>query len=472
MISPLFEPDFFAFDVEPLPVDTISLDVPLPSESDKTALEYAAQLSAANFGDDRPWQIYLEGLMIFAFQMWLAERSPSVVVDVNSATSLYPPAAQFIEAATHLRAGPFIVCLLPSTTVVDDWIEIPRPVVDLATYAAHFYVLVEVWEEEALARIAGFMPYSKLIELQNAEQLAVLPHWRYAVPRSQFDTNRDRLLLYLEGLESVAIPLPPASSSPPIAQQSAIAEDRWTSLVQPGQPLWSVLSWEEGRVLLECPDSLERLYNLQQGESRALERLSSSLNRVSHEVRSRTVKAVRGAINAAAWLRNSLDEAAAELNGTLLPVLTPVAPALRSPLTGTDITPERELQGILAQVQHADVVLPEYVHSAYWDCDLEEIPLRLYVSIWPLNPNDRVPEWSLLAVIGRRERGSLPLGLQLSIADDTQLLGEQRCEEVGEAFLYTCAIASWGEQLSINLQTASGARTSLPPFAFSPLTQP
>ena len=67
-------------DFEVLPIETIPLS--------PVAIDRAATLSAQISNPQRQWQTYLNGLALFGFQEWLAQRDSAIKIDPEK-TSLF-----------------------------------------------------------------------------------------------------------------------------------------------------------------------------------------------------------------------------------------------------------------------------------------------------------------------------------------------------------------------------------------------
>ena len=68
-------------------------------------------------------------------------------------------------------------------------------------YKAHFYVLLEVLEEEEEVVIRGFLPHNQLVELKNNLNLPITNDC-YQLPLSVFDIEPNHLLLYLRYVQA------------------------------------------------------------------------------------------------------------------------------------------------------------------------------------------------------------------------------------------------------------------------------
>ncbi len=427
--------DDILLDFEALTSDAIALE----KEQIDRAVELSRQVVPL-----RQWQAYLNALALFSFEQWLEERAADLRVNRENCTAVQPKYANIIEAVCNLRVGEFKVCLIAAGSLSDDRVSVPRAAVDLPEFIPHFYVLVEVREEAEEARIAGFLRRDELVNL--AAHLQPSPEWIYELPRSRFDGEPDRLLLYLRCLEPTAIAIPSVPNRP--ALLSRLQADLTERLQQLGElPLWQVLSWEQGAAVLASPELLDWLYRRSRGEN--LINPSELLQLLTQQ-----------AVNAGLWLRDELDELARGLSWVLLPTFAP-APALRSPA--------EQLEAILTQLERGGMEISSTARAAYQDLNLAEISLRLYAVTWALLSPQSVPEWTLLLVLSALPTSTLPSGIQLRVSDLTGVLVEVFLDEQSEdSNLYARIVGTWDEKFLVTLSLSDGSSLTLPPFAFSP----
>ncbi|GAX37348.1 DUF1822 family protein [Nodularia sp. NIES-3585] len=168
----------------------------------------AVELSNQIFNVSRKWQTYINGLALFAFEEWLKERADTINVQREKCTVLQPALANAIPVVANLQVGEFKVCLIPTGSLYDSEVALPQLVLDLPEYAAHFYVLVEVLEEQASAIISGFISYQQIRENRVRANLQAEADWTYQLPLNWFDYDANNLLLNLRCLEPEAISLP------------------------------------------------------------------------------------------------------------------------------------------------------------------------------------------------------------------------------------------------------------------------
>jgi hypothetical protein len=431
-----------SLEFEVLPISAINLDAEQISEAVENSLKIKNQ--------SQQWQTYINTLALFAFKAWLTERADSLAVNDDKCTVFQPAIANIIPAVTNLQVGEFKVCLLTNDSLGDDQIFVPRAVIDLDEYIAHFYVLIEVLEEQETAIISGFLSYQQLIEKQA--NLQPETDWTYQMPMSWFAQAPNYLLLNLRCLEPSAITLPVTNNQ---RMQSLVSMQNelmalLPQLQLPNVELWQVLTWEQGSAVISNLELLNWLDNLQlQGHNYSLQDSFKDLFKLL----------TQPAINVGRWLWDELDELAQELSWQLLPNIAPI-PALRSPV--------EEFQVITNQLQSRGLEIPSQARGAYHDLLLAGFPLRLYAVTWPiLSESD--PSWTLLLVLGTTAQNSLPADLKLRVSDQTSILVEQGINpQQGDSYLFTRVVGSWDEKFLVSVSLVDGVELTLPPFTFYP----
>jgi len=153
------------------------------------AIEQAVHLAQPIANEERQWQTYLNALALFGFESWLAERSSELTVN-RDRTSLFDSATtNLIEAVCHLNVNGFNLCLIAQGSLTDDQVSLPRTVVDLPEFIPHFYVIVDVQEEEETAVVKGFISYPQLIEHRDTLGLTPEEDWTYSFPLDALTRN-------------------------------------------------------------------------------------------------------------------------------------------------------------------------------------------------------------------------------------------------------------------------------------------
>jgi hypothetical protein len=429
---------------EVLPTTAINLDTEQINQAVENSLKIKNQ--------SQQWQTYINTLALLAFKEWLTERADSLTVNEDKCTVFQPAIANVIPAVANLQVGKFKVCLLTNDSLSDDEIVVPRAVVDLPEYIAHFYVLIEVLEEQETAIVFGFLSYQQLIKKQTVANLQPEADWTYQIPVSWFEQKPDDLLLYLRCLEANAIILPTINNQR--TQILASMQNELMALLPqlqlPNIELWQVLTWEQGSAVITNIELLNWLDNLQQqGHNYSLQNSLKDLFKLL----------TQPAINVGRWLWDELDELAQELSWQLLPIIAP-APVMRSPV--------EEFQVITNQLQSRGLEISSQARGAYHDLLLAGIPLRLYAVTWTiLSESD--PLWTLLLVLGTSAQNTLPGHLKLRVSDQTSILVEQGInQEQGDSYLFTRVVGNWDEKFLVSVSLVDGVELTLPPFTFYP----
>ena len=435
------------FDFERLPTSAIIFS---PDEINQ-AVEFSSQIHNST----HQWQTYLNALALFAFEKWLEERDDSLTINREQCTVLQPAIANAISTVSNLQVGEFKLCLIATGSLTSEEITLPRAVVDLPEYIPHFYVLIEVLEEQESAGFQGFLSYQQLTERLANVNLVPQEDWTYQLPLTWFEDNSDRLLLYLRCLEPEALPLP--TVPPERAYNLSRMQNELTALLPqlqvPERELWQVLNWEQGTAVLTSPELLNWVYNLH--DLPVETRIASLQNHLLDLIKLLT----QPAINVGRWLWDELDNLALEFSWVLLPIAP--ATAMRSP--------GEEFTAIKSQLQQQGLEIPLQARAAFKDLLLAGFQLRLYAVTWHLVSESDPHLWTLLLVLGAPSGNNLPYNLKLRVSDQTGILVEQGInQETGGSYLFTRVIGSWDEKFLVSVRLMDGIELTLPPFAFYP----
>lgn len=395
--------DDVLLDFEALPTEAIALE---PDH-----IERAVQLSSQVGNEAQQWQTYLNALALFGFKQWLNERALDIRLDLEDCSIFQPSYANAIAAVFNLKVGEFKLCLIAIGSLTDEEITMPRAVIDLPEFIAHFYVLLEIQEEQEQAIIRGFLRYDELVNNQQATHLQADSDGTYSLPVAWFECDPDSLLLYLRCLDPKAIPLP-----------------------MPAHP--ATLSSLEAERRAVRPNS-ENI--LQQTE--------------------------RLAVNVGLWLRDELDNFAESLSWVLLPALAS-SNSLRFRSLGE--SPIEQLEAIVTKLERSGMSISLEARAAYRDVKLAGTPLRLYAVTWPFDSSG-CREWTLLLVLGAQPGTNLPYGIKLCISDQTSVLVEQTLGKDSQGdYLYARVVGTWDEKFVANIALMNGEALTLPPFTFHP----
>ncbi len=429
-------------DFEQLPPEAILLS--------QSQINQAVELSGQIKDESKQWQTYLNALSLSAFENWLESRGNSFNVNREDCTILEPRFANVIPTVAKLKVGEYKICLITTGSFIDEQVDISRIVIDLPEYIPHFYVLVEVIEEEEKAVIKGFISYNELSSRQQSVNLKPDSDWTYEIPLTWFCNEADRLLLYLNCLEATAISLPAIPANR--VENLGLVKNELIRILPElkTQELWETLTWEQATAVLTNRELIDWIYNLQTQEE-----TSSTTSRQKHL--SDIFKLItQPAINVGRWLWDELD-ALAEETWNLLPNITP-QPVMRSPV--------EEFTVINSQLQKKGLEIPVQARGAYQDLSLAGVPLRLYAVTWHLLSESEPNSWTLLLILGTPALESLPTNLKLRVSDQTGILVEQEVNpELGNSYLFTRVVGNFDEKFLVSVNLGDGVELTLP-FAF------
>ena len=434
-----------SLEFEQLPPEAISLS--------QSQIDRALELSIQVKDESLQWQNYLNALSLFAFENWLDSRGNYFNVNQDKCTVLQPRFANLIPTVANLKVGEYKICLITTGSFIDEQVDISRIVVDLPEYIPHFYVLVEILEEEEKAVIQRFISYKELSSRQQKLNLKPNSDWNYEIPLTWFCDEPDRLLLYLNCLKPVAIPLP-AIPTNRVENLELIKEELIKQLPQlQTKQLWETLTWEQASAVLTNSELIDWIYNLQTQTSEdnlSIKNLQQHLSDIFKLIS-------QPAINVGRWLWDELDDLA-QTNWNLLPNITP-QPVMRSPV--------EEFTVINSQLQQKGLEIPVQARGAYQDLSLAGIPLRLYAVTWHLLSESEPDSWTLLLILGTPALESLPSNLKLRVSDQTGILVEQKVNpELGNSYLFTRVVGNFDEKFLVSVSLGDGVEMTLPSFAF------
>ena len=423
-------------------------------------VDRAIELSRNLADRDRQWQTYLNALALFGFETWLEERDRSLSVNSDNCSVKQPYYASFIDGVFNLEVGEFKVCLVTDGVFIDEVITIDRTIVDLPEYAAHFYVLVNVVEEQEEVNIDRFITYNELIQHKEDANLTADADWTYEFPSTWFNSETSDLLLYLRCLEPVAITLP--DISPTDAGIGSNLESLLPQL-QSDRSLQEVLTWEQAAEIFRNPNLLTWLYELKTtntSNANALQSLRNSLNASVSNI-------TQTAINVKTWLSDELDRVAQNLAWTLLPTPALATSGLRDLEVVDRESPASEFASIVTQLRDSGEDIPLTARGACQDFDLATYALRLFAVTWEILEIEDVPEWSLLLVLGAQVDSYLPQGLKLQVCEGETILDEKIVpQDTSDSYIYTQVIGEFNEQFTVKIILADGDSITFPNFVF------
>ena len=435
-------------------LENLTETIPLSTEQLDQALELSNQIG----NEAKKWQVYLQVLALLSFEEWLQQREPDISIEREGVSVLQPQYANALDAVCNLRVGEFKICLIPTISFSDEEVTVPRAVVDLPEFTAHFYIVIGIEEELEVAAIRGFLRHDQLVNYQP--QLQAEADWTYQLPLAWFNREPDELLLYLQCLDSTAIPLPEI----PITRQATLARMQAALLTLLPQlrnrPLWQVLTWEQGVAVLTTPDLVNWLYHF----------LTKNATNITNHLSDLLQILTQQAVNVRWWLSNQIDELVQVVSWEVLPLspLRGVEP-IRELKTGlptrrTEPKVAQDLKKILQEISiNYNLEIPESAGRAYRDLALQR-PLRLYAVTWLL-PDDE--GWTLLLILKAISRNESP-GFTLRVSDQKEVLAEESLpENSNHDYIFTQVAGSYEDKFLATITTAIGEVQTLPPFEFS-----
>ncbi|MEM7553091.1 MAG: DUF1822 family protein [Cyanobacteria bacterium P01_A01_bin.84] len=424
------------------------------------------------------WETYLNTLALSVFKKWLQERDDTLNVDISKSTFNQPSLATFIPNIANLQVGEFKVCLITIPSLLDEQIPLSRIVVDIPEFVPHFYILVEVLEEQECGVIKGFISYPNLLNniidrIPTTQIESPRINCNYQIPFNCFENDPNHLLLYLRALESNAIALPtiPAnrrerlvaieeelvSLIPQLIPQ--LQETDTTVNIEINTEISQVLNWEQITAIVTNSELVDWIYQLQVNQLQVNQLQDNNLEiYYSKSLRDLIKLITRPAINMGRWLWDELDEVGQQLSWTLLPTLAS-ATAFRSPL--------EEFEAIKTQLENQGVEIPIIARCGYNDFLLAGTPLRLYAIAWNSSTENEPNSWSLLLILGAPIPNTLPDNLRLRVSDQTGILVEQgiNSQQV-DSYLFTSVAGNWDEKFLVTASLGDDITLTLPPFAF------
>ncbi len=394
----------------------------------------ALKISESLHNQSRRFNLYLQALALFSFESWLYLREPNLGINIAKSSVFKPGLANILDVVYNIQVGNFKICLIPTIDGLDSEITIPRYVVDIPEFTAHFYVLVEIDEELELVFIRRFIDYNYLVTNKTNYPLDI--DWNYAVPANLFSSKMEKLIVNLQCLDPDAVTLPnPASDRENKFIDSSTTLQQILPEVKT-QPIWKKLTWEQAVTTITNPDLRNWLY----------QSISNQNSRFNLYLGDLFKLLTQKAINLSEWVQNQIDEIEEELTWQMLPT-----PAMGSNFRdiNTD-NPAASLNNILTQISEVtDINIPSNAGRAYQEF-ADTTPLRLYAVTWLVSETEKT--WSLLLILGGTPNSIPPYGVKLRISDRYSILQEQELtSDLGVAYLCTKLEANTSEKLLVTI---------------------
>lgn len=414
--------------------------------------EQARQLAQAMDNSSRQWSVFQQALALSGFQAWISERQPELTIDTSKASVRQPAYANVIDAVCHCKVGEFVICLLPIWGLEEtDEVLVPRAVIDLPEYAAHFYVLVAIDESQELAEIQSFLHYGQMKQI--CSEIGPDMDWHYPLSAEAFNGEVSELLLDLTCLapEGITLPAVPPDRKVVLRQLRPVLEPILPQLHS--QPLWKVLSWEQAATVLTSPDLLMWLQHRPNIAEGIVQTTLTDLWQLISQ----------SAVNVYRWTQEQID--ISTTSGWNLALES--AARSRTSEGRSRYQPNQKLAALLRDLPVE--LPPETVATGhvYQDVPFIHKPVRVYAVVWP-QPH-LVDTWDLLVIAGALPGDDPPDGLQLRISDVTGTLVEETLiAETNQAYIYGQVEGTFDERFLVTLTDTNGEVISLTPFEYQP----
>lgn len=156
-----------------------------------------AENNSIQANESEQWQFYLNTLGLSALEKWLKERMPGQSISARE---------EMIENTVRLEVGDFKICAIVTDNLLDELVQLPKNVLESPELATHFYLILEVLEEEEEVIFRGCLDRDRLSSYH--QRVIPLEDDFYHLPLSLFDAEPNHLLFYCRFLEPASISLP------------------------------------------------------------------------------------------------------------------------------------------------------------------------------------------------------------------------------------------------------------------------
>lgn len=400
----------------------------------------AMQLSQSARTEAERWQAYINLLAIEGLEHWLNSHLAPSAIAASQCWMLQPCYANFLPAVSHVEINGFRLCLIVTESIVEEEIAVPRAVFDVPEFTAHFYVLMEVQEEQAQVIVRGCLRYDQWLQMQQVTNVTVNVSWHYSLALDWFDPDFSHLFAWLRFLAPGSLPLPVAT--PSIRQQLAPIQAELAqqlSALDPYQSIAEQLDWKHGAVLLTCPPLLSVLTQRQ---------TNAEPTTIAAHIATMLTQLTQQVVNVWHWSYHTVDSLRLPLDWSMPQLL--VAPgAMRR-------TTDKLTLAIADLVQRQRLTIP--TQAQYASHRLAQTNLQVGIVTWLLPEAD----WALLVILVAEPGRTIPVGTRLQVGVTTILT------EVGltsqDLYLYTLLEGNQMEEFVITLLLPNALPLTLPPI--------
>ena len=414
--------------------------------------QQAAEIRDNVVGETNQWQTYINALALIGFEEWLEERKPELQINRDKCSILQPEYASIIDAVCNLKVADLKFCLIATCEPLDEIVAIPRATIELPEFTAHFYVLIEVLEEQEQIIIRAFLRYDQLVDYQERKNLETQQDWSYQLPLSLFNPEVSNLLIYSHFVKPTAIPLPlvPAINQDTASLTQADLEELLSNLKSPSEKIWQHLTWEQGSTLLRSSQLINLLYQWQ----------TQTTETAQITIRIKEVFALltQKAVNTAQWLQGEMDDIAQELEFFFRPSFNSEMPLCRSI--------DNKFEQAIECLRDGDMGIPGDITPTYQDFGLSCISLRLCGVNWSsFDTSKQKHKWSLLLILGNQFNDNLPAGIKLQVSNTKGIL-EEPVLDIPEQFIYAIVEGELGDKFVVTIVPPNGTPLTLNPYTF------
>lgn len=169
----------------------------------------ARELSRRYPNEAFQWQDYANALAFVGFNQWLDGKMRDLVNHTDSSPETLP-VANFTAGVCHFKVGEFKLCLIAGECVSNKTVYIPQTAIFKPELTAHFYIALEISQEEEQAILRGVLQYDQLTQYLRQDDRMPMPTLEgfYPIPLALFDSDTNHLLSYFRYLDTSAILLP------------------------------------------------------------------------------------------------------------------------------------------------------------------------------------------------------------------------------------------------------------------------
>ncbi len=171
----------------------------------------AREISQQFHNERYRWQTYINALALLGFVKWLQEQIPNIKINSEKCSLFQPESKTVTNNIYNLQIGAFKLCLIVVSEFQSEFLILNSQVINTTNFASHFYVIIEVLEEQSELIIRGFLRYDEIIKYhQKCNETMDDNNYNgdLHIPVSYFDPEINNLLLSTRFLQPNAIPLP------------------------------------------------------------------------------------------------------------------------------------------------------------------------------------------------------------------------------------------------------------------------